>query len=65
MTSERDPRKDPKPGDTVRVAKCKALVSAVDEYIHWKCLCCGEDGRCTPSEWREWAFDAEVPHAAD
>lgn len=73
MSNERDPRTDPKPGDAlqVRVRWQKRIRSVVmieinstgTPWVHYHKKT--KFGASRLIEWREWAKNAEVIHAAE
>jgi len=63
----RDPRRDPKPGDVLRVGPKITVVSVplLVGRMSWRSSDCPGVRRSTRTDWREWAKNAEVIHAAD
>lgn len=64
-TQKRDPRLDPKPGDVLRHALCKrvTVVELCDQRMAYEVWENAFD--TTLGQWRQWAKDAEVIHAAE
>ena len=63
--STRDPRKDPRPGDVVRLGKVAITVES--NFHHWT-IGYREKGVshfCTIDMWKQSTSNAEVLHAAD
>lgn len=70
MTDKRDPRVNPKAGDVLRRGKETRVVERVDMgKARTKCTVVSRpypwSGYPNTDQWRRWAKDAEVIHAAD
>jgi hypothetical protein len=70
MASDRDPRKDPKPGDALRgVGEYTRFVRYRDskqvQYTLEPAAQCVDTLAVSIYGWRVWAANAEVLHAAD
>lgn len=66
--AERDPRRDPMPGDVVgrrqvvSVVGCEFTTNPV--RVDWV-VTCSNWGSCSLASWRKWARNAEVIYVAD
>ena len=66
MPSERDPRKDPKPGDVLRNGfKTLHVLFSDSRMVRYKLGALKPVLHADSEGWREWAKDAEVIHRAD
>ena len=69
MLSNRDPKKDPRPGDILVYGPQWQRARVEVTEIRDGCVLAVMDGRgdCLyyPNQWREWMVDAEVLNVAD
>ncbi len=64
--SERDPRVDPRPDDILTKASgARVIVMAWAGGVKYRALGAVDETWTTLDEWRKWAKNAEVIHAAE
>ena len=66
MPENRDPRKDPRPGDMVaKGAKQRRVDARRGSEIDYTDIQSGKKKNCWITTWNDWCRDAEVLHVAE